>query len=1601
MKVPGRSHYCFGQAGNSKFLDKTVKDLYKSLGSSGDICTRIRGRDRSGGDVGFPLQVSGHSEGESMNVGRYAKVGPLGFCIAALVVFAMVLPSGAGADPKAHLATIGSSGSLGGQFTQARGIAVNHDTGDFYVADGGNARIQQFSASGSFIRAWGTDVIASGKPGDTGTGFEICNAVPGPTPGENCKAGTTTLGAAGQVAQPMGVAVDQATGYVYVTSNTNRRVDIFSSNGVFAGAFGWGVDTGVGALELCTTLSTCQQGVAGAGAGQFPTSLIASSPAIDPSAPPGTVYVPEQGNARVSKFATTITSGALSSVSFIKAFGWDVAPGAVSEEQEIRIRATGGQFKLSFESDTTPDLSFDATSGEVQAALNALSSISGGGGSVSVSGGPGDAGGTSPYVIRFDGGPLAGVNILQELVASNGTAPLVGTGASVLTRANGGTTTELESCTVASGCKAGSAGGGSGQFTGGTPAASAGSPSSAAVDSTGAIYVVSGPFNNAANDCTAAAPCRIQKFNSSTTAAVDFGPASGPGQITNTTSLDAGNVAGLDVAVDPDTDRVFVNLKSSSTTYQVREYDSAGGLIETHPPNALTSVALTNNHGLAVGTEDRVYSNLMATSVYILGPVPDPVPTMGVVGNVTATTADLEGAVDIPSPGSPTFTTGFHFEYSKNGEDWEDVTADQHPGDGSTGTHPVADIAAGLQPNTTYQARMVATTGGDDVFSEKVTFTTEEAPPAIARSYVEEVTETSAELGAHIDPQGLPTKYHFEWATQAEWEATEEYPHRAPAFDRQLGGGNEVVIVREEIDGLQPASVYRFRVVATNAKEEVAGPAVRFETLNECGLLENRCYELVSPSDKGPVASAGDSAVLGNRLQFQAAADGPAIAYNLAFGLPSATAGGEVLYQGERNSTGWAASQVDPPSLVVPGMSPPSAANSNPTFPLGLSEDLGCYVFNSNQPLTTDTPAATLEQGKGVVHLRKDGVLRTVTTIPASNGDSVFRDFINQYLFVGMAEAGADRCERVILRSEFHYPGASGQGAWRSYEWSRGELRSVGIVPGPGGLEEAEVVPGSPENFNSLPAAGFEVHNFRNAVSLDGRRLFFTAVSRVGGDTGAKAVFVRELKGEAVGDVAAGSAIVQGLEPGDGQLLPGQAVYGAGIPAMTTIVSVDTNAGELTLSNPATKSGVAVRLEAFTATDVSQSQNPGVTNTGNSRYEVASRDGRYVFFTARRGLDPDGESGGPASCTLGFGDPNGPGCSLYQYDVEAGELVDLSIPQPDTTNSNGPGVAGVLDASEDGSHVYFAARGQLIPEAGRTEAENIAESTYSIYLWTGGGLKYVGSIGTFEAENTALTASSMKGIAPRFTTRVTPDGSYLLYQSSTDSADFTGEGRREAFLYSEQAEQTMCLSCRRDGLASVADPTFNPLMANGEIENRTKPPTTLVENEDGGATVFFRSPNRLAVGATEGRLSLYQWKDGQIAFLASSAPSAARELTFAGASRDGQDVYFTTVDQLTWQDTDGKLDVYDARVGGGFSQPPAPPQACNPLVEASCQGSGLVSPPASTVPGSAALQGPGNVQPAPEKAKKKKVKKKKKARKKGQGKRRSGRQATKNGRAGL
>ncbi|HEX2212706.1 MAG TPA: hypothetical protein VHH12_04465, partial [Mycobacterium sp.] len=256
----------------------------------------------------------------------------LGVVVVSLAALALAAPvATAGKRVADFFPKTTGSGSLGGQFNEPRGIAVRHSTGQIYVADDNNHRVQRFSADGAFERAWGRNVSASQTSGNDGGNpafaYEIC------TTASDCRGGSSTAAVGGFTGSrggmfdnPQGVAVNQDTGHVYVRDRDNRRVQQFDADGNFIRAWGWDVTAGGSAnFEICTVAADCKQATSGNGDGQFGASVgqaAVTGMAIDPTT--GDVFVadPGSGAAPVNRRVQQFTSAG----AFVAKFG-TVGPG--------------------------------------------------------------------------------------------------------------------------------------------------------------------------------------------------------------------------------------------------------------------------------------------------------------------------------------------------------------------------------------------------------------------------------------------------------------------------------------------------------------------------------------------------------------------------------------------------------------------------------------------------------------------------------------------------------------------------------------------------------------------------------------------------------------------------------------------------------------------------------------------------------------------------------------------------------------------------------------------------------------------------------------------------------------------------------------------------------------------------------------------------------------------------------------------------------------------------------------------------------------------------------------------------------------------------
>jgi hypothetical protein len=275
-------------------------------------------------------------------------------------------------------------------------------------------------------------------------------------------------------------------------------------------------------------------------------------------------------------------------------------------------------------------------------------------------------------------------------------------------------------------------------------------------------------------------------------------------------------------------------------------------------------------------------------------------------------------------------------------------------------------------------------------------------------------------------------------------------------------------------------------------------------------------------------------------------------------------------------------------------------------------------------------------------------------------------------------------------------------------------------------------------------------------------------------------------------------------------------------------------------------------------------------------FQVASSDGSIAYFTK--------------------------GGHLYRYLLASEASTDL-------TPSGG--VAGVLGASSDGSYLYF-------------------QDGSGVELWHQGAITPV-------APGPAAAASSDYPPAAGMA-RVSADGQSLAFISEEDLTGYEGLGAGELFLYQAGSSRLLCVSCNPTGSRPLGPTTIPGAVANGKGLAAYKPRVMTGQ----GSRLFFDSGDSLIAKDTNGEADVYEWRAEGVGGCQRqlgcqgivSSGKAVDGSTFVDASADGTDAFFLASDSLVESDPGG-VDLYDARIGGGFPVPPKPipciGDACQPL----------------------------------------------------------------------
>jgi len=331
-----------------------------------------------------------------------------------------------------------------------------------------------------------------------------------------------------------------------------------------------------------------------------------------------------------------------------------------------------------------------------------------------------------------------------------------------------------------------------------------------------------------------------------------------------------------------------------------------------------------------------------------------------------------------------------------------------------------------------------------------------------------------------------------------------------------------------------------------------------------------------------------------------------------------------------------------------------------------------------------------------------------------------------------------------------------------------------------------------------------------------------------------------------------------------------------------------------------------LRQSGQTTTEVSASQCTEVACEGpvqDAVFQGASVDGSVAFFISKAQLTNGATAGG----------------GLYRFDANTGKLTLLT---PDTTDPGGAAVVAEALNSDDGSLVYFVAKGDLA--SGATAGQN----NFYVYDATTSTTTFIATL--LPSESTGVRSPAG-----------TPSAEQITFQSAAPlEPGFANAGHSEIYRYDEPTHDLKCVSCVPAGAPAQGDSTF-PV---GRIDHIIS---------DDGSRIFFQSQAKLVPLDRNTKIDVYEWHNGTVSLISSG--TSIEDSTLAGASASGRDVTFTTGSQLVPQDDDHQTDVYDARIDGGFPAPPA---------SAECAGTGcrgvLSSVPALSGIGSSTVSGPGN-----------------------------------------
>jgi hypothetical protein len=608
----------------------------------------------------------------------------------------------------------------------------------------------------------------------------------------------------------------------------------------------------------------------------------------------------------------------------------------------------------------------------------------------------------------------------------------------------------------------------------------------------------------------------------------------------------------------------------------------------------------------------------------------------------------------------------------------------------------------------------------------------------------------------------------------------------------------------------------------------------------------------------------------------RAAPDGEALAYFSRY--PAETSiGSSEWWRSTRSSAGWKVEAAAPQDTTSPSLDSRCATGVafSETLTASLLADGWNTALDVPKPGACGHPLEELVPGEP----RGFGNLYLRNT-PSGPYQLVNEPSPGALPANAQFQAASADLSHVVFGEEAQLTAEAAVG-YNIYEWASGVLRLIGILPS-GAPVPADLAAGGsrlaqpPTPAGNL-AGGPEVGGaaVMHGVSVDGERVFFYANGNL---------YLRENAGQP--PAAHANCLESEEEPG-----------------LACTIHVDASRG--------------------------------LGTSGGGEFQYASADGSRVFFTADRALTF------PSSAETGKPD-------LYEYDVETDELTDL------TAGGEGPAnVRGFSAASEDGSLLYFVARGVLTGSQTNSLGDSAQSGQPNLYLVDDGALTFVATLSPWETGGGIDRGDWREVIggvnAAPFKPRWSPNGRFVTFPSYAQLTDFDnspsepndckvgvlnfeGAPCQELFLYDAASKELRCVSCEPAG-GRPTGPTAQ--LMRQQFRHFASGPGYVPRAVNDRGQVFFQTSNALLPADINDAQDVYEYQGGQLHLISSG--TAQGDSSFYDASADGRDVFFSTGESLVRADTNGGLSIYDARVDGGFPEPPRPSPACS---GDSCRGAG-------------------------------------------------------------